>query len=281
MSFRGADGNGLVGDLWGAGDGGLVVFLHGAGQTRHSWRRACAALAEQGGRALALDGRGHGDSEWVANGDYRADRQVEDVKRVLAAVGEPVTIVGASMGGLTGLEVADALGPARVTGLVMVDIVPWSTMRGGSRVQDFMRANPEGFSSLEEAADAVAAYLPHQRRPRSPEGLRRNLRLGEDGRWRWHWDPAFIGSRAVAEKQSSRRQRMLGLEQAATGLSIPLVVLRGALSDVVGPAEVERFLRAVPHAEVIALPDTGHTAAGADNDAFSKVVVRLLRRLAG
>ncbi|WP_395107985.1 alpha/beta fold hydrolase [Actinomadura sp. SCN-SB] len=102
--------------------------------------------------------------------------------------------------------------------------------------------------------------------------VRRNLRLGEDGRWRRHWDPAFMAPQAVAEKEASRQERMRLLEQAAKDLRVPLVVLRGALSDVVGPADVERFLRAVPHAEVIDLPGTGHTAAGADNDAFSTAV---------
>src|SRR6185312_12013486 len=150
-----------------------------------------------------------------------------DVMRVLDAIGRPVILIGASMGGLTGILVADRAGPERVTRLVLVDVVPRFEKNGSARIRDFMFSGLHGFASLDEAADAVAAYLPHRAKPRSPEGLKKNLRF-RDGRWFWHWDPAFL---TAPPDDSFVRTEML--EQAAIALTIPILLIRGRLSDVV------------------------------------------------
>jgi pimeloyl-ACP methyl ester carboxylesterase len=135
-----------------------------------------------------------------------------------------------------------------------------------------MFSHVHGFSSLEEAADAVAAYLPHRTKPRSPEGLKKNLRH-RNGRWYWHWDPAFL-----TKPNEDPFARVELLEQAAIDLTIPILLIRGKLSDVVSEQAVEDFLAKVPHAEFVELSGAGHTAAGDDNDAFSEVVVAFVSR---
>jgi pimeloyl-ACP methyl ester carboxylesterase len=150
--------------------------------------------------------------------------------------------------------------------------VPRYEKSGSARIRDFMFSNVDGFASLDEAADAVADYLPHRRRPRSPEGLKKNLRR-RDGRWYWHWDPKFLT--APADDAFVRQEN---LEQAAIDLTIPILLIRGKLSDVVSPEGVKDFLAKVPSAEFVELSDAGHTAAGDDNDAFSDVVVQFVRR---
>lgn len=149
--------------------------------------------------------------------------------RVLDAIGRPVTIIGASMGGLTGILAAHRAGPAKVTRLVLVDVVPRFEKDGSARIRDFMISGLDGFDSLEQAADAVAAYLPYRSKPRSPEGLKKNLRL-RDGRWYWHWDPAFM-----TKPGDDPELRTESFEQAAKNLSIPVLLIRGKLSDVVSP----------------------------------------------
>lgn len=109
---------------------------------------------------------------------------------VLDTIARPVVLIRASMGGLTGILVADQAGPHRVRKLVLVDVVPRYEKSGSARIRDFMSSRIGGFDSLEHAADAVAAYLPHRAKPCSPEGLK-NLRL-RDGRWYWHWDPNLL-----------------------------------------------------------------------------------------
>ena len=136
-----------------------------------------------------------------------------------------------------------------------------------------MIGNIHGFGSLAEASDAVAAYLPHRTKPRSPEGLRKNLRL-RDGRWYWHWDPAMM-----TRPGDDPELRTEKIEEAAIDLTIPILLIRGKLSDVVSPGGIQDFLAKVPRAEFVELANAGHTAAGDDNDAFTDAVVDFVRRI--
>jgi pimeloyl-ACP methyl ester carboxylesterase len=247
-------------------------MLHGGGQNRFSWKNTGQVLADEGFHVVALDSRGHGDSDRAPDADYDVETLTADVMHVLDAIDRPVNLIGASMGGLTGILVADEAGPDRVTRLVLVDVVPRFEKNGSARIRDFMFSGLHGFGSLEEAADAVAAYLPHRTRPRSPEGLKKNLRL-RDGRWYWHWDPAFM-----TKPGDDPQLRTEKFEQAAADLTIPVLLIRGKLSDVVSPEGVRHFLDTVPNAEFVELSEAGHTAAGDDNDAFSNVVVTFVTR---
>ncbi|PPJ25727.1 alpha/beta hydrolase [Nocardia nova] len=272
VEFRGAGDLRLVGDCWGSDDDPVVLLLHGTGQTRHSWKKTGIRLAARGFRVVAIDTRGHGDSAWARSAaEYDWDILAQDVRAVIDEIGQPVTIVGASLGGLTGLQVAGDLGSHRIRKLVLVDVVPRIERGGGTRIRTFMLGNPDGFASLEEAADAIAAYLPHRKRPHSPEGLRRNLRQRPDGRWRWHWDPQFLRK---PERDLDAWVRKL--ESSAAALGVPILVVRGALSDVVSREAVEKFLAVVPSARCVELGGAGHTAAGDDNDAFTEAVVEFV-----
>jgi pimeloyl-ACP methyl ester carboxylesterase len=278
VEFSGIDGLTLVGDEWNRDSAAAaaqptILMLHGGGQNRFSWKSTGQILADQGYHVVALDSRGHGDSDRAPDADYAVETLTADVLHVLDAIGRQVVLIGASMGGLTGILVADSAGPDRVTGLVLVDVVPRYEKTGSARIRDFMLTNIRGFASLEEAAEAVAAYLPHREKPRSPEGLKKNLRL-RDGRWYWHWDPAFMT--APGDDPELRTE---GFEEAAVNLQIPILLIRGKLSDVVSPEGVRHFLDTVPNAEFVELSDAGHTAAGDDNDAFSDVVVDFVRRV--
>ncbi|MEV6066423.1 alpha/beta hydrolase [Nocardia sp. NPDC052001] len=273
VTFRGHGGITLAGDSWGPQDGPLVVFLHGGGQTRHSWKDSGLALAKAGMHAVLLDARGHGDSEWAPGGDYTRAAMVEDLMAVLEQLGKPGFVVGASMGGLTGLIASAHPQHERITGLVLVDVVPRPEVAGVQRVISFLDSNPEGFASLEEAADAVAAYLPHRRRPRNPEGLQRNLRQREDGRWYWHWDPAMLGG----DRGEQIDVHTKALEDAARQLTMPVLLVRGALSDVVSEEGVQSFRALVPHAEYAEIGAAAHTAASDANDEFTDAVVDFVR----
>ena len=277
VEFRGDGSLTLVGDEWNRGlaDPGrpTILMLHGGGQNRFSWKNTGAVLAEHGFQVLALDARGHGDSDRSPVGDYTVDTLARDVAAVLQQIGRPVVLIGASMGGLTGIMAAHTAGPQSVTKLVLVDVVPRFESEGTHRIRDFMTRHVNGFETLEHAADAIADYLPHRKRPRNLEGLTKNLRQ-RNGRWHWHWDPAFVTS----VNDNNPFVEVEKLEQAAVDLEIPILLIRGKLSDVVSPQGVEEFLATVPSAEFVELSDAGHTAAGDDNDAFSEAVVTFVTR---
>jgi pimeloyl-ACP methyl ester carboxylesterase len=274
VRFRGAGSIELAAEAEGPWTGPPCLLLHGGGQTRHAWGATARALGEAGFLALSLDQRGHGDSTWAEDADYSLDAYGSDLRHVLEQIGRPAALVGASLGGLASLIATGEPPRADCSALVLVDITPQLDPRGRDRVGAFMAAHTGGFASIEEAADAVAAYLPHRPRPANTTGLARNLRLGEDGRYRWHWDPAFVTSNWPPQ----RYHRTDRFEQAAAAVTCPLLLVRGARSEIVSEAAVQAFLRVAPGAEYVDVAGAAHMVAGDRNDAFTASVLEFLRR---
>lgn len=277
-TFTGASGNRLVATEIGTA-ARCVLLLHGGGQTRHAWARTARRLAEAGWRAVAVDQRGHGDSEWPADGayafaDFAADAAAVS-RRIAGEHGERPVAIGASLGGIASLLALDGPGEPVFSGLILVDVVPSMNPGGVAHVQGFMRARArEGFASVEEAAEAVAAYLPHRPRPASLDGLRKNLRLHPDGRWRWHWDPRFLdGPRSVNTGWEEVERR---LERAARSLSVPTLLVRGGSSELVTPEAAAEFLALAPDTEHVDVTEARHMVAGDRNDAFGDAIHRFL-----
>jgi pimeloyl-ACP methyl ester carboxylesterase len=283
--FTGAAGNRLVADVYGE-KGQPVLLLHGGGQTRHAWRRTAGQLARMGAMAYALDQRGHGDSEWPADGAYAFADFADDAAAVAAALAQrsglkPI-VIGASLGGMASLLAdgnAERAGQGPIfEAIVLVDITPRVNREGVAKIQGFMRERAaEGFADVADAADAVAAYLPHRPRPRSHDGLKKNLRLHPDGRWRWHWDPRLLkGERSFA---IDHRVLEAALIEAAKAITIPALLVRGGSSELVQEAHVREFLELVPHADYIDVADARHMVAGDSNDRFSSAVLDFVGKL--
>lgn len=284
-TFTGSAGNRLVGDVFGQ-KGPAVILLHGGGQTRHAWRTTAVQLAKRGWTAYTVDQRGHGDSEWVADGAYSFADFAGDVKAVAGELARrddksPVAI-GASMGGIASMlaegETYRDEGRHVLSSLVLVDITPRVDYDGVDKVQGFMRAHAkEGFATVEAAADAVAEYLPHRPRPKSTEGLKKNLRLGPDGRWRWHWDPRFMDGRKSFDPDRVRLEA--SMLDAARNIRIPALLVRGGSSELVQEAHAKEFLDIVPQAEYVDVGGARHMVAGDANDHFSSAVIGFLDRV--
>jgi non-heme chloroperoxidase len=274
--FRGADGLVLTADVVGDVGGPPVLMLHGGGQTRHAWGGTLTRLADEGFRAISLDLRGHGESDWASDGDYTTDAYVRDLRAVIEQVDPVPALVGASLGGIACLAAEGESKGLLSRALVLVDITPRIEPKGAERIGSFMTGNPEGFASLEEAADAIAEYNPHRRRPRSLAGLKKNLRLKENGRWHWHWDPAFMGALGRGSDMGQREDR---LNEAARAVRVPTLLVRGGLSDIVSEQGVREFLKVLPGAEYVDVPNAGHMVAGDQNDPFTDNVVSFLSRV--
>jgi pimeloyl-ACP methyl ester carboxylesterase len=268
----------LVGDVWTADPvRGTAILLHGGGQTRQSWGPAAAVLADRGWTSVTFDARGHGESGWSPTASYGVDDRVRDLRAVVRTVADELPVlIGASMGGVTSLLAAGE-DPVFARALVLVDVVPRIEAAGVERVSAFLTARPDGFASLGEAAAAVRDYSSHRTRPVNEAGLRKNLRERADGRWYWHWDPAWLtGGRQVDE----RAQRVERLRDAAATLQIPTLLVRGTESDVVGDDGVADLLSLNPDIQVRDVPGTGHMIAGDDNTAFGQALLTFLDDLA-
>lgn len=262
----------LAADIAGPKGAPTVILGHGGGQTRHSWDKAEQQLARAGYFAINYDLRGHGDSDWSTDGDYSLEARASDLAAV-ARIGSPTfALVGASLGGITAMVAASrGLTPAA---LVLVDIVPKMSARGVAKITAFMTGNPDGFASLEAAADAISAYYPDRPRPKDLSGLKKNLRQGADGRWRWHWDPSWMHS-----PRGDPRELLTIMDAADWTDRVPTLLVRGMKSDIVDDDGVEDLRRRIPKLEIADIRGAGHMVAGDKNDEFNGAVIDFLRRV--
>lgn len=282
VEYRGASGGRLAASRY-APEGarrGAALLLHGGGQTRHAWDATAARLADHGVLAISVDQRGHGDSAWARDGAYTFFDFADDARCLAAQIeadeGAAAAVIGASLGGIAAM-LALGRSPRCFSALVLVDVTPRLDRGGVANVTGFMREHVrEGFDSVEEAAAAVARYLPHRPRPASSEGLRKNLRQRADGRYYWHWDPAFLdGPRAVTSRAAEAQAE---LERVAPSFAVPTLLARGQSSELVGEAEAAHFLALCPQAESVDVAGARHMVAGDRNDVFAQAALEFLTR---
>ena len=276
MHFKGHGGLKIAADVWGSNNKKLVILLHGGGQTRHAWGETGKKLAEAGYHAVALDLRGHGDSEWHSDGDYTIKAYKEDLVSIIKEINKPASLIGASLGGMASLLLAgDEVNLNLCTALIMVDIGIYPDPVGSDRIVSFMLSGEGGFESLEDVAKSISDYLPHRQKPKDLQGLKKNLRLKEDGRYYWHWDPRFIRRRPGSRDKGNFDLQL----KAAEKVVVPTLLIRGALSDVVTMEDVEYFSSVIGHAKFVEIEKAAHMIAGDRNDVFAEEAIKFLRSL--
>ena len=274
VKFNVCEGLKLAADVKGAWTGHPVLLLHGGGQTRNAWKGTGRVLAYEGFFSVAVDLRGHGESDWSPEANYTLDACAADIAAIVRALGRKVAIVGASLGGLASLHTIGKSPDLECSALVLVDVAPKTRATGRHRIKEFMRANPGGFASVAEAADSVSQYLPHRPRPSDLSGLTKNLRLKKDGRYYWHWDPRLFDGGLTDSINEARE----GLELSAATTSVPLLLVRGTNSEIVSEEDAAAFRSVAPQAEYVEVPSAHHMVAGDNNDIFSRIVVQFLNQ---
>lgn len=269
-SFSLPNGITLVADCWGDESHHPVVLAHGGGQTRHAWGETAKRLAEKGWYAITIDQRGHGESTWSPQGDYLIEDFANDMVLLCTQFSQKPVLIGASLGGLAGLIAEGESPQSQFSHLILVDVTPSIEKKGVDKVLGFMGQNvEEGFASLDEAADVIAAYMPHRKRPKNLEGLSKNLRLDADGRYRWHWDPKFMNQRKMPQSAEEENP----MTRAAQKITIPVLLVRGKLSELVSEDSVKKFKELVPHSHFVDVSDAGHMVAGDKNDIFTDAIL--------
>jgi len=284
VKISATEGLQLTADEWGDPSGAPVVMCHGAGQNRHAWKNTANALAGSGWFVTTVDARGHGDSDWSTEARYDSEDIGRDIVALLQRFDRPPAIVGASMGGMASLAAQRTAASQLYSAVILVDITPHFDLEGARRIISFMSGNPDGFTDLDEAADAIAAYNPHRPRPADSSGLTRVLRRRPDGRWMWRWDPAYVTSKpgfdsdADSTMVSHMERTSQIMSEGAQAVNVPMLLVRGGQSDLVTPEAVRVFRDLVPEAEFVDVAGTGHMVAGDDNDAFTEAVEEFLGR---
>ncbi len=260
----------LRADIAGPSTGQPVVLLHGGGQTRDAWGETLAALANAGLLAYTVDLRGHGESDWAPDGVYSIDRQADDLRSIAQVLERPAVYVGASIGGIIAAVAAGEPPGLAARGLVMVDVAPNLRSEGVGAILGFMRNTSSGFETLEQAADAVAGYLPHRPRPADLSGLAKNLRRRGDGKYYWHWDPHTLDYVLDPAEMNAR------LEQAAAHIDCPALLLRGAESELVTAVAARDFMARFLRGRSVDIAGARHMVAGDRNSMFRDELVRFI-----
>ena len=280
VEFAGRDGNRLAADAIGDPADPSVVLLHGGGQTRHSWGTTLESLAAHGWRAYSVDLRGHGDSEWAADGDYTLDAFAGDVVAICRALGDAPALVGASLGGLASLAaIGEHPDDAIARALVLVDVAP---RIGGARSQSDRRVHDgEHGRRLRDRSTRSpmrsSATTRTARGRRTSKGSRRTCAsapmVGGTG-------TGIPRSSAAGSAAPTRRASSLTdparLQMAARALRVPTLLVRGRVSDLLSEEGARELLELVPHAKMVDVAEAGHMVAGDRNDLFNDAVVSFL-----
>jgi pimeloyl-ACP methyl ester carboxylesterase len=240
------------------GNDGLrpLLFLHGGALTAHTWDLCCLALRDEF-HCIALDQRGHGDSDWAPDADYSIAAQREDVRGFVDELGlDGFALAGMSMGAINALAFAIHY-PERLSALVLIDAGPEVRRRGSSRIRDFVNGGAEP-ATLEAIIERALAFNPR----RDPKILRRslmhNLRQGHDGTWTWKYDRRRFQQMDRDTHSSERR----GLADGLANVTCPTLVVRGAESDVFHEEDAERLAQRLPDGRYVTIPMAGHTVQG-------------------
>jgi len=251
---------------WGALGAKPLVLLHGITGHARTWDRLAQDLAPKF-RVLALDQRGHGDSDPAGDGDYRAETMADDLARFADQLGlETFTLLGLSMGGRVAMAFAGAH-PERVDRLVIVDIGPEIHAPGLERVRSMMAGAPERIESEAHAILYARAGNPKadeaELRHRVIHGLKRN----PDGSLTWKYDKALRDM-----MRAGTRRDTIDLWAPLPRIACPTLLIRGSDSDIFSPEIAKRMLTLLPDGRFVEVAEAGHSVPTDQPREFGRVV---------
>lgn len=241
---------------WGEPSAVPVLLLHGVTGHARTWDDEARALADRY-RVLALDQRGHGDSDPAPEGDYSTDALVGDIAAFVETLAlPPLRLVGLSLGGRAAIAFA-ARYPAAVERLVVVDIGPELAPAGVGRVGMLMAGSPERFASLEEALAYARASNPRYEEAALRHRISHAVRPLPDGGYAWKYD------RAIRDAVRTGRWRDgVDLWPLWKTVACPTLLVRGADSDILSADIAGRMLASQPRARLVEVAGAGHTVPG-------------------
>jgi len=253
---------------WGTTGLPPVVFLHGGGLNAHTWDLVCAALRQER-HCLALDQRGHGESEWSPEMDYSTESHAGDLEAFVHAMElQRFVLVGMSLGGVNALAWAGQHS-RRLAGLILIDVGPEIRFDGVRKIAAFT-SDATPLDSVEQFVDRALAFNPRRNRELLRRSLLHNLRRMPDGRFMWNYDQRHRGKPADPDAYARRREL---LWSAVDAVACPTLVVRGAQSDVFHDEDAERLAGRFQQGRWVRIEGAGHTVQG-DNPAGLLVSLR-------
>ena len=240
---------------WGIAGLAPVVFLHGGGLNAHTWDLVCASLRYDR-HCLALDQRGHGESEWSPQMDYSTESQAADLDAFVRAMKlDRFVLVGMSLGGVNSLAWAGQHSK-QLAGLVIIDVGPEIRREGVKKIQAFTADSTP--IDIEQMISRALAFNPRRNRDLLRLSLRHNLHALPDGMYMWKYDQRHRGK--VDDAAYERRRDLLW--SAVDAVECPTLVVRGAQSDVFHDEDAEKMTARLKHGRWVKVEGAGHTVQG-------------------
>ena len=259
---------------WGDRARPSVLLLHGFAQTCHSWDFVSLSLADRF-HVIALDQRGHGDSEWAPDGDYSPEAQQSDIHAIVEALRlDDIILMGLSMGGRNAFTYA-ANHPENIRALVVVDASPENLRAGSQNIRRFVQQEDE-LDSLDDFVEKVRMFNPRRPISQIQGSIAHNLKQLPNGKWTWKYDRVLRtpGGRPSPDTKTAER-----LWRYVDSLKCPTLVVRGAASDVVALETAEQMRRRIPKGQLATVEGAGHLVMGDNPSGFERVVRAFLQGL--
>ena len=239
---------------WGNPEKPQMLLLHGGAQTAHSWDFHALAIRDSY-HVVALDQRGHGDSDWSEELDYSTETMVKDADAVTDLIGyDSFVLTGLSMGGRNAYAFA-ARHPEKVRALVIVDVGPDVMKEGSQHIQDFLR-DSEVFDSFEWLVERVRKYNPRRPENQIRGSLLNNLRQRDDGKWVWKHD------RRLGKSRGNRGSGTAGSWEDIGAIKAPTLIVRGTESYIFAPETARKMLDLIPDSRLVEIEGAGHLVQG-------------------
>ncbi|MBI4639439.1 MAG: alpha/beta fold hydrolase [Candidatus Tectomicrobia bacterium] len=256
---------------WGNEGKQSMLLLHGVTSNAHSWDDVAEELRGRY-QIIALDQRGHGDSEWSPTGAYTTEDHAADIAAFIEALGlRNIVLIGLSMGGRNAI-LYTPLHPETIDRLVIVDIGPDIDPRGSERIRQAIAGAPEEFDSLEEAAERARKLNPRPPLERHLARMKHSMKVLPNGKLTWKYD------REIREQRRRGEIRVIDLWTPFKKITCPTLIVRGSESDVLSPEVARKMREAIPSAEIAVVEESGHSVSLDNPKGLERVVKEFLQR---
>ncbi|MET0371307.1 MAG: alpha/beta fold hydrolase [Sphingobium sp.] len=271
MAFAGAQGNRIAASVYGDSDWPTVLLVPPIGQSRHVWVDAAEALSAAGRRAIAVDLRGHCDSDAAPGGSYDLSAYAADIVAILGQLQARATVVGVGPTGLAALVAAGEGGGDLMSALVLVGVTAWVDAETAARIRAAVTRRADAFASPQDVLAAIASVHPFEPAPSAERQLLSAYTQGEDGMWRWRGDLSTLaGFDLIAESDR--------IAAAAAKVRLPTLLVRGSLNDSVSSEAHERMRAMMTNAETTEIDGGGHHVVTDHQEAFNAALLEFLER---
>ena len=257
---------------WGDPTKPPILMLHGFAQQAHSWDFVALAFADKH-RIIALDQRGHGDSDWAPDGDYTPETQQQDIAAIVDKLNlDGFVLMGLSMGGRNSFTYASN-NPERVRALVIVDAGPENVRLGTQNIQRFVEQDDQ-LDSIDAFVDRVVSYNPRRDPVQIRGSIINNLKELSNGKWTWKYDKILRSPGRMGQHQDPDTTKRLW--NYLESLSCPTLVVRGDRSDVISTETTDEMHKRIPSSRLAIVENAGHLVMGDNPSGFESAVTKFI-----